>query len=102
SVGIAVGGDNKNRVLWNHTSGAISVWNISSPGSYTTDNYGPFAGGWTARSITAGNDNVPRILWNSALNEASLWYITAPSVYRTENYGPFSGLSAFGQTAGLD
>ena len=58
-AGIAVGGDNLTRLLWNNPDSTISLWTIAADGSVATQNsYGPYAG-YTASLVAAGPNSIP-------------------------------------------
>ena len=90
-------------LLWNHTSGAVSLWQVN-PTSWTETNvvYGPYSG-WTANKIAAGADGNIRILWTNTNGEISLWTVN-PSNWSETNwsYGPYPGWTATTIGVGLD
>lgn len=95
AVGIAVGGDNRTRLLWNNTDGSSSVWTLNTDTTVAAMNaYGPFPG-WTANAIAVGSNSATRLLWNHASdNQMSLWNTTDASPTSTcLVYGPYSGWS---------
>jgi len=64
-------------ILWNSTTGATSVWEVSPSLSVTISQvFGPFSG-WVAKSIAVGPDGHVHVLWNqTANNEISIFNIT--------------------------
>jgi len=82
-------------VLWTTTSGAASVWKLSSSLALaTSQSFGPYSG-WTARSLAAGPDGHVHVLWNhTSDNTASIFNIALGSSYTTKAFGPFSGWQA--------
>ena len=91
-AGIAVGGENLTRLLWNSPDGTASFWKIAADGSVASQNsYCPYAS-WQAQGFTAGPDNAPRILWNhTADSQLSLWNVTPDANFTFGNFGPYSG-----------
>ncbi len=78
-------GDNRTRVLWKHTSGAVSLWTLWSPGNFTYDDYGPYPG-WDAAGLAIGYDDQPRVLWAYVDNSISLWNILSPGFFWYDDY----------------
>lgn len=115
-------------VLWDNTDGTASVWNMKADGSYTSRNFGPFAG-WTAVAIVddlpgiapaappptgakpaaasggSGAANQPppagmtHLLWDNADGSASIWDLGAGTAYTAHTFGPFAGWTATGLVA---
>jgi len=47
------GADGKTRVLWDNTSGLLSLWGLdNTAASFTHFEFGPYSG-WTATSVSA-------------------------------------------------
>ena len=88
-------------LLWTHTSGMASVWNLSDPNPAATCSlYGPFAG-WTAQAIAQGPDGHGRLLWTHTDGRAALWNLADPSPAATcKLYGPYTGWTATALTVG--
>jgi len=82
-------------ILWTTTTGAASVWQVSSSLKVTTSqSFGPYAG-WTAKSMAVGPDGNVHVLWNhTADNEASIFNIVPGSSSTSQAYGPFLGWQA--------
>lgn len=101
-AGIAVGADNKPRVLWDYPDGHIGVWTFSADGSSVLSkyNYGPIAN-WWGQGITVGADNRPRVLWDNTDGTVSVWELSSDgsSALATTSYGPFNGWT--GQSIGV-
>ncbi len=101
-VGIAVGGDNLTRLLWNNPDGSISLWRLDAYGGVASQtSYGPYTG-WSGKSLATGTDNVSRILWTNTNGTAALWRINSDGSSPNTNYGPYSGWTAANVTVGGD
>jgi len=82
-------------VLWDNVNGAASIWNYSpADGSYTHQEYGPYAG-YTAAALADGADGKTRVLWDKTDGSASIWSLdnTAGQFAHFE-FGPFTGYTA--------
>ncbi len=93
-VGIAVGGDNLTRLVWNNPDGSIALWKIAADGSVAAQNsYGPYPG-WSASAVGMGPDSFARVLCtHPADGQMSLWRVdpSSPASFTAANYGPYSG-----------
>ena len=101
-VGIAVGGDNLTRLVWNNTDSTISLWKIAADGSVAAQNtYGPFAG-WSASALSMGPDSVARVLCtHPADGKMSLWRIDPSSpAFSATDYGPYAGYTPLSVAVG--
>ena len=101
-VGIAVGGDNLTRLVWNNPDSTISLWKIAADGSVAAQNtYGPFAG-WSASALSMGPDNFARVLCtHPADGKMSLWRINPSSAaFNATDYGPYAGYTPLSVAVG--
>jgi len=81
-------------ILWTSTTGAASVWKLSSSLTQTTSQtFGPFSG-WTAKSLAVGPDGHVHVLWNGPSNAASIYNIVLGASSTSKAYGPFTGWQA--------
>ena len=95
-VGIAVGGDNLTRLVWNNADGSIALWKIAADGSVATQNsYGPYPG-WSAVAVGMGPDSFARVLCTHPSDGLmALWRVDpATAALASTSYGPYSGYSA--------
>ena len=79
-------------VLWDNVNGAASIWNYSpADGSYTHQEYGPYAGYTAAAIADGGTDGKTRVLWNKSDSSVSLWSLdnTAGQFAHFE-FGPYA------------
>lgn len=92
---IAVGGDNKVRLLWTNTDPRIQLWTLGSMGTVQDSaNFGPYPGG-TARALSVGNDNRTQVLWTSAAGHGIVWRMAADGSFESiQAFGPFDGWTA--------
>ena len=90
-------------LLWAHTSGMASLWNIGDPNPAATCRlYGPYPG-WTPQAIAQGPDGTVRLLWTHDGGLASLWNLADANPAATCHvYGPFAGWTAKALTVGPD
>jgi hypothetical protein len=83
------------RVLWRHTSGAITIWTVDDAGvilSHPT--YGPFDG-WEVVKLVADNDGFSRVLWRHTTGLTTLWKLDpAGAIVANPVYGPYAGWRA--------
>ena len=103
-VGIAVGGDNLTRLLWNNPNSTISLWTIAADGSVATQNsYGPYPG-WSATALSTGPDNFARVLCTHPSDGLmSLWRVNPSSAaLASTSYGPYPGWNTHCLTVGGD
>jgi hypothetical protein len=105
STDIAVGTDNKTRVLWTHPDGRASLWTVAAGSGNLESNFvvGPFAG-WIARQIVVGADNKTRVLWINLDGQASLWTVSEDNSHVESHYeyGPFPVWTAIDMAIGAD
>jgi Polysaccharide lyase/Calx-beta domain len=88
------GTDNGTRILWQHSSGAITLWSVDAVGA---TNASPVysSSGWSALNIAVGGDNKTRVLWKHSSGLVGLWVV--------DNVGPSAQVSyspVYGQDAG--
>ena len=83
------------RVLWRHTSGAITIWTVDDAGVILSHPaYGPFDG-WQAVKLVVDKDGYSRVLWQHANGHATLWKLDAAgAIVANPVYGPYAGWSA--------
>ena len=103
---IAVGADNRCRVLWSNPDGRAVLWSLDrTSGNYTQGPvFGPFDGGaWHAARIACGSDGISHVLWNKADGTLSLWWLNANNTFQTNMvYGPFASWVATDIAVGSD
>ncbi len=81
-------------LLWQYSSGLVSLWSFGSDHTMTHKEYGPFAG-WTAKAVSDGPDGIAHILWShSPDGQVALWDIGSSGVPVGTTYGPFAGWTA--------
>jgi hypothetical protein len=80
------------RLLWNHASGAASLWSLNADLSLNRSvEMGPFAG-WTAVDLSIGGDNRTRLLWQHTDGRASVWLLAPDGRFLNgQEFGPFAG-----------
>ena len=83
------------RVLWQHTSGAITLWTVDDAGTIVSHpTYGPFAG-WQAIKLVVDKDGYSRVLWRHASGITTLWKVDAAgAIVASPVYGPYDGWTA--------
>lgn len=79
-------------ILWNSTTGATSVWKVTSSLSVSlSQSFGPYTG-WTARSLAVGPDGHVHLLWNQTSdNEISIFNIILGSSFTAQACDHFAG-----------
>ena len=91
---VADGPDGLTRVLWDNTSGELSVWNLdNATGLPAIHNFGPYAG-WTANSLSVSPNDVTHILWTHADGRLSFWDLNSSNTFAYTAYGPYAGWTA--------
>ena len=83
------------RVLWRHTSGAITIWRVDDAGAIVSHQaYGPFDG-WQAVKLVVDKDGDSRVLWRHANGHATLWQVdSSGAIVANPVYGPYAGWTA--------
>jgi hypothetical protein len=100
-----VGADGHIRVLWQHTTGLVSIWLVagfpycdaalgrcfSEFEKITYREHGPFSG-WTPKAMKMASDGKLRILWAHSLGIISFWIVRPDLTQETyKEYGPYFG-----------
>lgn len=101
---VAVGSDNKTRLLWSTPDGQTSEWSVANANLAATAGqaYGPF-NGWTGKATAAGGDGITRVLWTNTNGTAALWLEDAAGTFQNAAYfGPFAGWAAQDVAVGSD
>jgi len=82
-------------ILWTASSGAASVWKISSSLTVAmSQSLGPYTG-WTAKALACDLYGNIHLLWNHTPdNEASIFNISLGSSFTAQAFGPFTGWQA--------
>ena len=82
------------RVLWRHTSGAASVWQVDGDGTIIHSAiYGPFAG-WEPYRLVVGFGGSSLLLWKHVNGSISIWQLAPDgSLLAHRVFGPFHGWS---------
>lgn len=91
-------------LLWTTTTGAMSVWKLTSSLALSaSQSFGPYTG-WSAAALAAGPNGDIHILWNHpADNEFTLWNLAGiGGSYTATAYGPFAGWQAACLAVGSD
>jgi hypothetical protein len=83
------------RLLWQHDSGAITIWTVDGAGTLVSHHvFGPFSG-WQAVKIAVGPDRRTRVLWRHTSGTISLWTLdTDGNLAGSVVTGPFAGWTA--------
>jgi len=79
SLNTGAGSDNKSRVMWRNTNGAVALWKLSSDGSTQEINvsYGPSVNpGWSQGSLSVGGDGNMGLLWLNQSGRADFWRLS--------------------------
>lgn len=100
---IAVRPDGNTSVLWTHTSGIVTLWNLEPSGVYTRKNYTQ-ASQWHALQVAVGGDNKPYLMWRNDNGMVRIWKFdgSAPSGYSQLQCGPIASDVTIKLTAGFD
>ena len=103
AVDVAVGGDNRARLLWNRGDGAARLWRLSPAGGVENAAvHGPYEP-WSARSVAAGNDGRTRLLWAGTFLAAGVWSVAAGGgIENYTDYGSYPGWSVTDLAVGGD
>jgi hypothetical protein len=82
-------------ILWNHTSGEVSLWKMGlNFDELSSQHYGPFPG-WIAASFVRDSIGTGNMLWNHTSGEVSLWKMDSNlNEIGNTRYGPFPGWKA--------
>ena len=80
------------RLLWRHTSGAITIWTVDGAGTIVSNpRYGPFSG-WEPVKIVVGPDGRTRVLWRHTSGLITIWTLdTAGNIVSHPTHGPRAG-----------
>jgi hypothetical protein len=90
------------RMLWRHTSGAITVWTVDEAGVIVDHPiFGPFPG-WTVLKIAVGPDRKTRVLWRHTTGMVNLWTIDGHTILAYSVFGPYEGWTAADMAIGSD
>ena len=93
---IAVGKDNKTRMLLTNPDGRSQLWVVSADGVIEQSAvYGPYAG-WAAYAIAVDASNKTRVMWKNISGVMSIWTVSATGVYEGSSpvHGPYEGWTA--------
>ena len=90
-------------ILWTNTNGQASFWNYDTiAGTYTHNEYGPFAG-YTPKTIADGSDGKTRVLWDNTDGSMSLWNLdNSTGAFTHAEFGPYAGWTAAALSVGTD
>lgn len=104
AIAVAVGSDNKSRLLWNRSDGAAIVWSVDdASGAFTNyPAYGPYSG-WSAIALAVDASNAPRILWyHPSDGTIALWKVASDGSFTPNFYGIPSGFTPKALAGGSD
>jgi len=95
AVGVSVGPDNVQHLLWSNTDRRAMFWNVASDFSFTLAGYGPYTDNapqnlWTAIASATGPDGLSHILWNNTDYRAMLWGVDQSFNFSVSGYGPYT------------
>jgi hypothetical protein len=78
---LAMGPDDKPRMLWRREDGKAALWSATSGGVYEgVVLHGPFTG-WKPRALDVDANSLQRVLWSHTSGAARLWTTTATGGY---------------------
>ena len=95
AVGLSVGPDNVQHLLWSNTDRRAMFWNVASDFSFTLAGYGPYTDNapqnlWSASAVATGPDGLNHILWGNTDNRAMLWGVDSMFNFTVAGYGPYT------------
>ena len=101
-IDIAVGADNKMRVLWRRSDGRASLWLVNSGyGLEAGVDHGPFTNA-VPLSLSVGGDGKTRLMWNTQ-GSFHLWLLSPTGVYESQTaHGPYPGWMPLDLAVGSD
>ncbi len=94
-VGLSVGPDNIQHILWTNTDHRAMFWDVNPDFSFTLAGYGPYTDNapqnlWTATALATGPDNLSHILWDNTDYRAMLWGVNNAFSFSVTGYGPYT------------
>ena len=96
SAGIAVGPNNKPRLLWGNPAGVASLWSIDGSGGHTYTTYGPYTDNapqnkWAPAAVSVAPDNTVHLLWSNTDHRAMFWNVNPDNTFAVVGgYGPYT------------
>jgi len=95
AVGVSVGPDNMQHILWSNTDRRAMFWNVDGSFNFTLAGYGPYTDNapqnlWTASAVATGPDGLSHILWGNTDYRAMLWGVDNAFNFGVSGYGPYT------------
>ena len=95
AVGVSVGPDNVQHLLWSNTDRRAMFWDVNADFSFTLAGYGPYTDNapgnlWSATAVATGPDGLSHILWNNTDYRAMLWGVDSAFDFTVAGYGPYT------------
>jgi len=95
AVGVSVGPDNAQHILWSNTDRRAMFWNVGADFSFTLAGYGPYTDNapnnlWSAQAVATGPDGLSHILWGNTDYRAMLWGVDNSFNFSVAGYGPYT------------
>jgi hypothetical protein len=88
---VAVGSDNKTRLLWtNASTGQAVVWTVDNSFNVAVGPLFTTSSAWTALALAGGADGELRLLWANGNGTISEWHLGLDDALQNAGYyGPF-------------
>ena len=95
AVGLSVGPDNVQHLLWSNTDRRAMFWDVNADFSFTLAGYGPYTDNapgnlWSASAVATGPDGMSHILWGNTDNRAMLWGVDSAFNFTVAGFGPYT------------
>ena len=95
AVGVSVGPDNVQHILWTNTDRRAMFWNVNPDFTFTLAGYGPYTDNAPRQPVerTGGGDGSRRpfhILWANTDYRAMLWGVDSAFNFTVAGYGPYT------------
>lgn len=89
-------------IAWMNADGRVALWSVDSAGSFTINDYGPYAG-WSVKAAADDKAGKTRLLWTNTNGQMALWSVTtATGAFTHAEYGPYAGWTATALAVGAD
>ena len=95
AVGISVGPDNVQHLLWSNTDRRAMFWDVNPDFSFTLAGFGPYTDNapgnlWSAAAVATGPDGLSHFLWGNTDRRAMLWGMDSAFDFTVAGYGPYT------------